>query len=140
MNLSRSPLVVTFKLSERRKAIVADVLAGASAVAYLTELDEAARAEVLRNTGALLTFNTSKELRSGEAKLLAGARLIQFMVAGVDFIPLRELPEGLPVATNGGGYAESMAGHEVADPAIILMKSRRRIAFLKAWDHAKLHR
>jgi len=138
MNLSRSPLVVTFKLSERRKAIVADVLAGASAVAYLTELDEAA--EVLRNTGALLTFNTSKELRSGEAKLLAGARLIQFMVAGVDFIPLRELPEGLPVATNGGGYAESMAGHEVADPAIILMKSRRRIAFLKAWDHAKLHR
>ena len=79
MNLSRSPLVVTFKLSERRKAIVADVLAGASAVVYLTELDGAARAEVLRNTGALLTFNTSKELRSGEAKLLAGARLIQFM-------------------------------------------------------------
>ena len=108
MNLSRSPLVVTFKLSERRKAIVADVLAGASAAVYLTELDEAARAGVLRNTGALLTFNTSKELRSGEAKLLAGARLIQFMVAGVDFIPLGELPEGLPVATNGGGYAESM--------------------------------
>jgi len=44
MNLSRSPLVVTFKLSERRKAIVADVLAGASAAVYLTELDEARRA------------------------------------------------------------------------------------------------
>jgi hypothetical protein len=25
----------------------------------------------------------------------------------------------------------------VADPGITLMKSRRRIAFLKAWDHAK---
>jgi phosphoglycerate dehydrogenase-like enzyme len=37
--------------------------------------------------------------------------LIQFMIAGVDFIPLGELPESVPVATNGGGYAESMAEH-----------------------------
>ena len=62
MELSRPPLVVAFELSEKRKAIVADALAGASAVVYLAELDEAARAEALRNTGALLTFNTSKEL------------------------------------------------------------------------------
>jgi phosphoglycerate dehydrogenase-like enzyme len=114
MDLSRPPLVITFELSEKRKVIVADALSGASAVVYLTELDEAARAEALRNTGALLTFNTSKELRSGEAKLLAGARLIQFMIAGVDFIPLGELPEDVPVATNGGGYAESMAEHALA--------------------------
>ncbi len=93
MELSRPPLVVAFELSEKRKAIVADALAGASAVVYLTELDEAARAEALRNTGALLAFNTSKELRSGEAELLDGARLIQFIIAGVDFIPLGELPE-----------------------------------------------
>jgi phosphoglycerate dehydrogenase-like enzyme len=114
VELSRPPLVVTFELSEKRKAIVADALAGASAVVYLAELDEAARAEALRNTGALLTFNTSKELRPGEAELLDGARLIQFMIAGVDFIPLGELPEGVPVATNGGGYAESMAEHALA--------------------------
>ena len=37
MELSR-PLVVGFALSEQRKAIVADALAGASAVVYLTEL------------------------------------------------------------------------------------------------------
>jgi phosphoglycerate dehydrogenase-like enzyme len=78
---------------------------------YLTELDETARTEALRNTGVLLTFNTSKELQPGEAKLLNSARLIQFMIGGVDFIPLGELPEGVPVATNGGGYAESMAEH-----------------------------
>src|SRR6476469_3810677 len=86
MELSRPRLVVAFELSEKRKAIVADALAGVSAVVYLTELDEAARAEALRNTGALLTFNTSKELRSGEAELLGRARLIQFIIAGVDFI------------------------------------------------------
>ena len=32
----------------------------------------------------------------------------------MDFIPLGELPEGVPVATNGGGYAESMAEHALA--------------------------
>ena len=30
-----------------------------------------------------------------------GARLIQFMIAGVDFLPLGELPGGVPVATSG---------------------------------------
>src|SRR5271165_4467379 len=114
MELSRPPLVVAFELSEKRKAIVTDALAGASAVVYLTELDDAARAEALRNTGVLLTFNTSKELRLGEAALLDGARLIQFMIGGVDFIPLGELPKEVPVATNGGGYAESMAEHALA--------------------------
>ncbi|OLB70679.1 MAG: hypothetical protein AUI16_24935 [Alphaproteobacteria bacterium 13_2_20CM_2_64_7] len=115
MEFSRPPLVVAFELSEKRKAIVADTLAGVSAVVYLTELDdEVARAEALRNAGVLLTFNTSKELRSGEAALLTGARLIQFMIGGVDFIPLGELPKGVPVATNGGGYAESMAEHALA--------------------------
>ena len=58
-------------------------LSPAQAVLYLTELDERARTEALRDTGVLLTFNTSKELRPGEAKLLAGARLIQFMIGGV---------------------------------------------------------
>ncbi len=74
-------------MSQKRKAIVADALADASAVVYLTELDDAARAEALRKAGVLLTFNTSKELRPGEVKLLNGARLIQFMIGGVDFIP-----------------------------------------------------
>jgi hypothetical protein len=73
MDPSRPPLVIGFELSETRKAIVADALAGASAVVYLTELDDAARAEALRNAGVLLTFNTAKELRPGEAKLLNGA-------------------------------------------------------------------
>jgi phosphoglycerate dehydrogenase-like enzyme len=114
MELGQPPLVVAFELTEHRKAIVADALAGTSAVVYLTELDEAARTEALRNTGVLLTFNTSKELRPGEARLLEGARLIQFMIGGVDFIPLGELPKGVPVATNGGGYAESMAEHALA--------------------------
>src|SRR5438445_13464685 len=103
MEFSPPPLVIAFELSETRKAIVADALAGASDVIYLTELDEAARAEALRNAGVLLTLNSSKQLRSGEAALLDGARLLQFMIGGVDFIPVSELRKGVPVATHTAG-------------------------------------
>jgi glycerate dehydrogenase len=61
-----------------------------------------------------LAHNTAKDLRPGEAALLQRARLIQFTIAGVDFIPLGELPEGVPVATNAGGHAEPMAEHALA--------------------------
>jgi hypothetical protein len=40
-----------------------------------------------------LTHNTAKDPLSGEAALLHSARLIQFTIAGVDFIPLSELPK-----------------------------------------------
>jgi phosphoglycerate dehydrogenase-like enzyme len=123
MDMSKPQLVVAFGLSEKRKPIVADALAGASEVVYLTELDTAARAQALRHAGALLTYNTSKELRAGEAALLQGALLIQFMIAGVDFIPLSELPDGVPVATNGGCYAESMAENELLEAADVLLIS-----------------
>jgi phosphoglycerate dehydrogenase-like enzyme len=114
MGLNQPLLVIAFELSARRKTILADALAGAARVAYLTELDETARTEALRNAAALLTFNTAKELRPGEAALLKGARLIQFMIGGVDFIPLGELPKEVPAATNGGAFAESMAEHALA--------------------------
>jgi hypothetical protein len=67
MECSPPPLVVALELSERRKSIVAYGLAGASAIVYLAELDEPARAEAQRNAGALLSHNTAKDLRTGEA-------------------------------------------------------------------------
>src|SRR5262245_22338223 len=68
MELSRPSLVVAFELSEKRKAIVADALAGASDVVYLTELDEAARAEALRKAGVLLTRFLFLQLHSANLR------------------------------------------------------------------------
>jgi hypothetical protein len=53
-------------------------------------------------------------LRPGETTLLGDVKLIQFVTAGVDYIPLGDLPAHVPVAANGGAYAESMAEHALA--------------------------
>ncbi|MDB5409970.1 MAG: uncharacterized protein JWL84_4882 [Rhodospirillales bacterium] len=110
--MSPGPLVVTYAVEERGRAIIAEALGGEAV--YLTDLADSLRAEALRGAGALLARNTAEELRQHEVPLIAGARLLQFIFAGIDFIPLRDLPEALPVAVNGGASAEPMAEHVLA--------------------------
>jgi phosphoglycerate dehydrogenase-like enzyme len=64
--------------------------------------------------GAVLSHDTSKELRPDEIPLIRNARLLQFTAAGVDWVPTRDLPSELPVAANKGGGAEPMSEHIVA--------------------------
>src|SRR2546423_8327545 len=56
------PLVVTYPLSERSRAIVAEELGGAAAAVYLADLAPPEQAAALRGAGALLAHDTSKEL------------------------------------------------------------------------------
>jgi glycerate dehydrogenase len=107
-------LLVTYEMDAAGREIVAEVLDGAAKAVYLADLAEAERADALRCAGAVLARNTAKDLRPGEAVLLAEARLLQFVTAGVDFIPLAEMPADLPIAANGGAYAEPMAEHALA--------------------------
>src|SRR5437763_11459814 len=112
--MAAGPLVVTYQLTERSKAILTEELGGAAEAIYLTELPEDQRAEALSRAGAVLANDTSTELRPGEAQLLRNARLLQFTAAGIDWVPTRELPPELPVAGNRGASAEPMAEHVVA--------------------------
>ena len=111
--MAAGPLVVAFKLIGAHRAIVAETLDAAAEVVYLSDLDDAAREAALRGAGAVLLWNTT-ELKSHELALMAGAKLLQTMTAGVDFLQFSALPEGLPVASNGGAYAEPMAEHALA--------------------------
>jgi phosphoglycerate dehydrogenase-like enzyme len=106
-------LVVAFELSAARRAIIADALGDAAELVCLAGLDAAGRADALRRASAIMA-NHTRELAPEEAPLIAGARLLQLMPAGVDHIPLKHLPSTLPVACNAGAYAESMAEHAVA--------------------------
>ena len=108
-----STLVVVYDPETNGRRIIADALAGAAEAIYLADLDDAGRADALRRADAVLA-RTTRELRQGEIALLKDVRLVQFINAGIDFVPLAELPTGVPVATNGGAYAEPMAEHALA--------------------------
>jgi glycerate dehydrogenase len=104
-------VAVAFKLHAREREAVADALGIAAEPVYLTDLDPPARAGALRTAKALLARHTGRDLLQGEATLLAAARLVQFMTAGVDYIPMHDIPAHVPVAGNGGAYSEPMAEH-----------------------------
>jgi phosphoglycerate dehydrogenase-like enzyme len=125
-------LVVTFNPDEKARAAVAAELDGKAAAVYLAGLDDAGRRDALTNATVLLARNTGTELRPGEPELIRRARLVQFLSAGVDFVPLRELPAGVPVAGNGGAYAEPMAEHALA---MMLAAAKRLLP-----EHAALTR
>jgi phosphoglycerate dehydrogenase-like enzyme len=106
-------LVVVYELEGNGRNIVNEALGGAAEAIYLPDLDDAGRADALRNADAVLA-RTTRELRPGEIALLKDIRLLQFINAGIDFVPLADLPAGVRVATNGGAYAEPMAEHALA--------------------------
>jgi phosphoglycerate dehydrogenase-like enzyme len=107
-------LAVTFEVKDSLRSIISEAVAGIADIRYLADLDGTERQNTLQSADVLLARNTAKELRPGEASLLRRARLIQFLSAGIDYIPLRDLPAEIPLASNGGGYAQPMAEHALA--------------------------
>ena len=112
--MSAGPLVVTYPLTGRSRAIVAEELSGAAEAIYLVDLAPADRAGALGRAGVVLSHDTSKELRPDEIPLIRNARLLQFTAAGVDWVRTRDLPRELLIAANKGGGAEPMSEHVVA--------------------------
>src|SRR6201987_2909337 len=112
--MSAGTLVVTYPLTTRSRAIVADELSGAAEAIYLVDLAPADRAAALGCARAVLSPAPSQEWQSDEIPLIRNARLLQFTAAGVDWVPTRDLPRELPVAANKGGGAQPMPEHIVA--------------------------
>jgi len=108
----RGVLAVSFPIDAEQQASLAQAT-GAEILA-LQGLEPAARAEALRRAAVVLARNTDVELKPEERPLLANLKLLQFITAGVDYITLSDLPANLPIACNGGAYAEPMAEHAVA--------------------------
>jgi phosphoglycerate dehydrogenase-like enzyme len=123
-------LVVTLKADAARRAVIESAIGSSARVVYLADLQPNERALVLAQASVLLAYNTADDLRPGEAALLGSVRLIQFITAGVDYIPLAALPVGVLIASNGGAYAEPMAEHALA---MALAALKRLFA-----EHAKL--
>ena len=60
--VAAGPLVVTYDLSPRSRAIVEEELGGPGEAVYLRDLGAGERAAALRGAGALLAYDTGAEL------------------------------------------------------------------------------
>jgi phosphoglycerate dehydrogenase-like enzyme len=108
-------LVVTCKLGSVYRQVVAETISDRARIVFLDELEQPAeRRKALSSATVLLSHNPLKELHADELALIGDARLVQFLAAGLDFIPLDQLPPQVPVASNAGAQAESMAEHGLA--------------------------
>src|SRR3546814_12617503 len=88
-------LLVTFEIGSRGRAVVEEAVGAAGRVIWLADMDDGGRAAALAAADVLLSRNTTAELKPGELALPRRARLLQFMSAGIDFIPLDGLPAGI---------------------------------------------
>ncbi len=85
-------VAVTFNLRAPERAVLADAIGTAGRLVYLTDLDDAGRIAALQHATAILARDTGKDLRPDEPQQIQSARLIQFITAGIDFVPLNALP------------------------------------------------
>lgn len=104
-------LVVSLDADRESRSIIASTIGGKAHVIYLSEMPQEARGAALSEATMLLARQTATELQPNEPALLARTRLIQFVTAGVDYVPLSQLPASIPIACNGGAFAEPMAEH-----------------------------
>jgi phosphoglycerate dehydrogenase-like enzyme len=107
-------LLVTMPADDRIRAVIARTVGGSARIVHLSDVPAGGRRAALDEATVVLARNTRDELAPDELPLIFGARLLQFVTAGVDHIPLSGFPDSLPIACNGGGYAEPMAEHAVA--------------------------
>ena len=125
-------LVVSFELDQDARAVLEDAIAGAAHITSLHGLDAAARKVLLLQADVVLARNPARELAPDELACMGKVKLIQLMTAGIDFIPIGDLPAGVPVASNAGAYSEPMAEHAMA---LTLAAAKRLLV-----EHAALAR
>lgn len=130
--MSRHIVLVTFEADAEARAVFTAALGDVADVLFLGDLEAVDRVHALQSATVIVGRNTGKELRPGEDALIGKTKLLQFVTAGVDYIPLRHLSADLPIAANGGAYAEPMAEHAVA----MAFAAAKRLVV----EHAKLVR
>jgi len=94
--------------------VIGATLDGVAEVTYLSEAGEGRREAALASADAVMAWMLDAELRPEELAHLGSTGLIQLLSAGVDQVPFDQIPDGVPVASNAGAYAEPMSEHVLA--------------------------
>jgi hypothetical protein len=104
-------LAVSFEANDAHRQIISETLGKIADIRYPSDLKTAERQDILSRTDVLLAKNTAKEIRPEELPLLCTARLIQFLSR---LHSAQWTAPEIPLAANGGAYAQQMAEHALA--------------------------
>ncbi len=107
-------ILVTFRAENEQREILTKALDAVTRIAFLSDLTGKERARELASADILISWSPRRELQPEEFRLIAHAKMMQLLSAGVDSIPFSQLPPGLMIASNAGAYAEPMAEHVLA--------------------------
>jgi phosphoglycerate dehydrogenase-like enzyme len=109
------PLVlVTHTPPDDIRAAIQGVLASTAEVQYLPDLAGVARLTALNAARAVMTYHPVRDLGTDAMAELGNCGFMQCLTAGIDYLPLSEIPDHIAVAYNAGAYAEPMAEHVAA--------------------------
>ena len=107
-------VLVTYAPDGEKRRAIADIVGDAAEVRFWPDHEESSKDGILGRTRVVLTYDPFEDLGIAAIRRLENCELIQCLTAGVDYLPLRSLPEHIPVACNAGAYAEPMAEHVIA--------------------------
>ena len=112
--MSLPTVLISHTPPDEIRARIGEVLQGAAELVAFPEVAEARRVDVLRTCRAVLTYHPFRDLGIDSLVQLKNCGLMQCLTAGIDYLPLSEIPDHILVAYNAGAFAEPMAEHVVA--------------------------
>jgi len=122
-------LVVAANANADRRQVFVDAVGTDGDVVFLEDLAEAERPAAVAAATAIFASGMG-QLPNDGADIGGACQLLQFHSAGVDYLPLKHLPADLPIAGNGGAFAEPMAEHGLA----MALAAGKRLAI----EHGKM--
>src|SRR5260370_16969026 len=93
-------VAVSYPADEDFVRINAEVLAGEAEIVYTYGLDDARRAQALRQAEVVVAWELPREIPPGALGAASRLRLVQLLSAGVDAVDFSAVPDRLGLASN----------------------------------------
>jgi phosphoglycerate dehydrogenase-like enzyme len=107
--MDKRTVVLTKEIGAEERRMIDSELGGLAEVLYLSEAAD--RGAALKRAHVLISMLFPREVAKEEYELLNDLALLQTVVAGVDFMPLDQIPDQTILCANVGAWADPMAEH-----------------------------
>jgi glycerate dehydrogenase len=108
-------VLVTYTPADDERAVFTENLKELARVDFLSGKPESERNKLLSSAEIIVAQSFSqKEVDPVEVRHLKNLRFIQLVFAGADSVPYDHIPDNIPIASNPGAFAQSLAEHVLA--------------------------